>query len=44
MKLMKYQGSWYNDKFHGKGRIVLKFDYKYDGFWLNGEKSGNGIW
>ena len=38
----KYQGSFLNGLFHGKGIYIWPIQKTYDGYWINGKMNGEG--
>ena len=42
-KRKKYEGSFHNDDFEGKGIMFWNDGNKYEGDWKNGQKEGKGI-
>ncbi len=39
-----YEGTFQNDKFHGKGVFKWNDGEAYDGDWVNGVREGFGVW
>jgi hypothetical protein len=40
--LNEYYGSFLDNKFHGKGKIINELGVMYEGDWLYGKKEGYG--
>jgi len=40
----RYEGFWFEGKFHGKGKLTLKNGFVYEGTWKEGKMNGEGTW
>ena len=41
--LRRYAGSWFQDRAHGKGVYTYSSGELYDGDWVHGKKTGQGV-